>query len=246
MKTYLFNAINKYKKFSETYEVKKAICDKVWLVFNDSGEKELYIFQEDGTLYITLSGKVSNGTWQYIPANRSIIISANKQSYMVHANFMDGCIFALQIDGTEQYAFLIDEQNKQKFLPRTFSDIINYFTAKEQKYLEEQQRSIQEKNKEKERLAKEQEHQREAELRKRAEEIKFGGFFIYISIYINLLLISWIVYELYIEDVLFLPYGIYSLIIVVLFTAVCAYDTYRRCKKWKKEHPDDPVNKYLW
>ena len=69
MKTYLFNAINRYKKLSEELDVKAILCDKSWWVFNDSGEKELYIFNTDGNLIISISGKVSNGTWQYIAAN---------------------------------------------------------------------------------------------------------------------------------------------------------------------------------
>ena len=84
MKTYIFNAINRYKRFSENLEVQSAICNKSWWVFNDSGEKELYIFQEDGTLYITLNGKVTNGTWKYISANKSLIIGTESQSYMLH------------------------------------------------------------------------------------------------------------------------------------------------------------------
>lgn len=88
MKTYLFNAINRYKKFSEELDVKAILCDKSWWVFNDSGEKELYIFNTDGNLIISISGKVSNGTWQYIAANKSIIISGNNQSYMVRPVFL--------------------------------------------------------------------------------------------------------------------------------------------------------------
>ena len=46
-------------------------------MFNDSGEKEVYIFQPDGTLIISVSGKVTNVTWQYISANKSLVISCN-------------------------------------------------------------------------------------------------------------------------------------------------------------------------
>ena len=84
MKTYLFDTFNRYKRFSEKLDAKTILCNKSWWVFNDSGEKELYIFNTDGSLIISVSGKVTNATWKYVPANKSIIISGNNQSYMVH------------------------------------------------------------------------------------------------------------------------------------------------------------------
>ena len=260
MKTYLFNAINKYKKFSETLEVKKAICDKAWWIFNDSGEKELYIFQEDGTLYITLSGKVSNGTWKYIPANKSIIISANNQSYMVHAAFTDDCIFALQVDGTKEYAFLVDERNKQNFLPQTYSDVINYFIAKEQKYLEEQKRLqmlILQQEKKEERLTEEQERER-AQLLLRARKIKFGsiGERLIIGILSTLGVLATIPFYFLVllpiledfrtVDWLKLPllFGLICLNTHIVFK-IQKWIQKKNCKNWKEKHPDDPVNEYL-
>ena len=257
MKTDLFNAINKYKKFSETLEVKKAICDKAWWIFNDSGEKELYIFQEDGTLYITLSGKVSNGTWQYITANKSIIISANNQSYMVHAAFMDDCIFALQVDGTEEYAFLIDEQNQQNFLPKTYSDVINYFVAKEQKYLKEEQeqqlppllRPI---------PIEDAEEIWKAVLIHRARKIKFGsiGERLIIGILSTLGVLATIPFYFLVllpiledfrtVDWLKLPllFGLICLNTHIVFK-IQKWIQKKNCKDWKEKHPDDPVNEYL-
>ena len=68
---------------------------------------------------------------KYIPANKSLIISGNEQSYMVHAAYVDNILFALQIDATKEYAFLIDENNKQDFLPQSYNDIKRYFQIKE-------------------------------------------------------------------------------------------------------------------
>lgn len=132
MKTYLFDTINRYKRLSENLDVKVVLCNKSWIVFNNSGEKETYIFQENGNLIISLNGEVTNATWQYISANKSLIISGNEQSYMVHAAYVDDILFVLQIDGTQNCAFLIDENNKQYFLPQTYNDIKQYFQSKEQ------------------------------------------------------------------------------------------------------------------
>ena len=143
MKTFLFDTLNRFRRFSENLDVKATLCNKVWLVFNDSGEKEVYIFQEDGTLLITYSGRVTHGTWKYIAANKSIIISAGSQSYMVHPEFTDRVLFVLKVDGTNECAFLIDENNAQCFAPKSYKALMTYFETKERKILEEEQRKRQ-------------------------------------------------------------------------------------------------------
>lgn len=131
MKTYLFDSFNRYKRFSEELDAKTILCNKSWWVFNDSGEKELYIFNEDGSLIISVSGRVTNATWKYITANKSIIITGNNQSYMVHPAFYDYTIFALKVDGTNVYAFLIDENNLPSTNLKSLSDLVIYFAEKE-------------------------------------------------------------------------------------------------------------------
>lgn len=143
MKTYLFDTFNRYKRFSEELDAKTILCNKSWWVFNDSGEKELYIFNTDGTLIIAVSGKVTNATWQYIPANKSLIISGNNQSYMVKPAFFDNQIFALQVDGTNDYAFLIDENNLPSTSLRSLADLKEHFAEKERQAVLAEQRKRQ-------------------------------------------------------------------------------------------------------
>ena len=115
MKLYLFDTINRYKRYSETLDVKTKICNRPWIVFNDGGEKEVYKFKEDGTINIVLSGRVTKGTWEYDPTDKTIIISASGHSYMVHPGMYDDMLLALQVDGTNECSFLIEENNSQKF-----------------------------------------------------------------------------------------------------------------------------------
>ena len=69
MKTYLLDILNRYNRFSENLDVKTILCNKSWFIFNDTGDKELYIFQENGSLIASVNGKVTNATWQYVPAD---------------------------------------------------------------------------------------------------------------------------------------------------------------------------------
>ena len=151
MKTFLLNIPQRLKLTSQGLDVQAALCDKAWTVFNDEGVKQLFIFQPDGSLFITTNGIVSNSTWKYIPANSSIIITSEKKSIMFHPAFLDDIVFALQQDGDSSCLLMIDENNVESFSPETLSDLKAYF-------------------KEKERLAIEQERRKEEEARKRLEE----------------------------------------------------------------------------
>ena len=143
MKTYFLDTLNRYKRFSEKLDAKTILCNKSWWIFNDSGEKEIYIFQEDGSLIISFSGKVTHATWQYIPANKSLVISTSKESYMLHPAFVDENIFALQQDGTNKFAFMIDENQKSNFAPKSLRELTYYFEEKETKRIQEEQRQQQ-------------------------------------------------------------------------------------------------------
>lgn len=139
MKTYLFDTFSRYKRFSDKLDVQAILCNKSWWVFNDLGEKELYIFQINGNLIISISGRVSNAKWEYIPANKSIIVTGHGQSYMVHPAFVDNIILVFQVDGTNEYAFLIAEYNLDTFYPQSLTELKEYFISKELQYIEEQQ-----------------------------------------------------------------------------------------------------------
>lgn len=141
MKTYLLDALNKFQRFSENLDVKTILCNKAWLIFNDSGDKEVYIFQEDGTLLVSVNGEVSNAAWQYVSANKSLIISSDGHSYMFRPSFMDDVIFALQQDGTNKFAFMIHEEQSKYFHPKSLAELNAYLEAKVQKQLEDQRQT---------------------------------------------------------------------------------------------------------
>ena len=66
MKTFLLNIPQRLKQIDQDLDVSAELCNKPWTVFNDEGIKQLFIFQPDGTLFITTNGLVSNSSWKYI------------------------------------------------------------------------------------------------------------------------------------------------------------------------------------
>ena len=141
MKTFLLNIPQRLKLKSQELDAQAALCDKPWTVFNDEGIKQLFIFQPDGSLLITTNGIVSCSTWQFISANKSIIITTDNKSIMFHPAFLDDVVFALQQDGDGANLFMIDENNTRSFLPKTLTELSAYFSNKEQILIEAEQRS---------------------------------------------------------------------------------------------------------
>lgn len=173
MKAYLLDTYNRYKRYSETLDVKTHFCNKTWVVFNDGGERELYKFKEDGTIRIILSGRVSSGTWEYDPTDKSMIITASGQSIMVHPGMYEKILIGLQVDGTNECAFLIEENNSQEFAPKTKTELIEYFELIEKNRIEEEEKQIELQLQEEARREEEERAQKEAnELKKKAQEME--------------------------------------------------------------------------
>lgn len=172
MKTFLLDIADRFRRFDEQLDVKALLCNKSWQVFNDAGVKEIYIFQEDGSLIISLNGKVSRATWQYIPANRSLIINSDNESYMLRPFFQDENLFTLQLDGTREYSFLINEAQRTSFPVESLSDLKFYLEHKEERLLQiqvekERQLALQQREEE---LRKKKQREREERLQAFIEE----------------------------------------------------------------------------
>lgn len=124
MKAFIFDLINKLQRTSNALDAKAILCNKTWRVFSDTGEKEVYIFMEDGKLVISSNGVVEMGTWMYVPSNQSLVITG-KQNYLVHPVICNN-ILALIVDGTNQCAFLLDDTKKELEAVNTIQNIGTY------------------------------------------------------------------------------------------------------------------------
>lgn len=127
MKAFIFDLINKLQRTSNTLDAKAILCNKTWRVFSDTGEKEVYIFMEDGKLVISSNGIVNMGTWMYIPANQSLVITGN-QNYLVHPVICNN-ILALVVDGTNQCAFLLDDTKRELEAVKSLQSISSYISS---------------------------------------------------------------------------------------------------------------------
>ncbi len=130
MQTYLLDTLNRLRYFSEELDAKAILCNKSWWLFNDNGEKSLYIFMDNGDFFVTTNGVGLKGRWNYVPANASVILDFQNQISMYHPVFLDDNILALNLDGTQSYSFFIDERSCDGFCPKTLADLNDYFESK--------------------------------------------------------------------------------------------------------------------
>ncbi len=173
MKTYLLNIPKELKKFSQELDAKAILCNKTWEVLNDEGNKQVFIFQNDGKLLISTNGDVTNSTWQFITANNSIVITAKDQTTMLRPAFIDRVVFAMQKDGTQECLFLIDEHNKSICPNRTLAELKLYFYEEENKIHENEARQLEQLQREQEQRKREEEQKEREEEQKKSEQERF-------------------------------------------------------------------------
>ena len=246
MKTYLLDTINRIKRYSESLDVQTALCNTPWKVFNDTGEKEVFIFNTDGTVLITVNGIGIKRTWQWISANKSLIINQPDDTIvMLHPEYFNNSVLALNRDGTQEYAFLIDDNKSEAFAPKSLTELKNYFLAIEQRAIEAE---LAERQRLQEEEIQKQEEALRQNVRKKFENTNFG-MAILIFLAMVLLACLFIVSAIYLMNIdvragiiimlagAFIPF--YISIIIFAKLPIC------KAKKFIKDNPNDELVPYI-
>lgn len=255
MKTYYLDVIQRIRRFSEQFNVITTLCDKTWVVFSDIGEREVYIFKPDGTIYITNDGVGIKGKWEWISENKSLIINKDGNVIMLHPEFVDNTVLALTLDGTSEMAFLIEQGDMDAFEAKTLSQLEQYFIDKENHLIAEDKNIREELESLREYKRKNEEKLLKKDAKKLQDKIEWSVFRSPIGIILCLMAFLYIVLSRYMED----KYNMnslewYWLAIIIMaefisFVLIFGYFFRILYKKkrdhWIEEHPDDPRNKYL-
>lgn len=176
MKTYFFDTIERFKRFSQSLDVKTILCSKAWYVLNEDGDTENLIFQEDGTVLVSVNGSLKKYTWLYIPQNQSLsIMHTDTDGTMLKPAYLDDKVLAFQKIGTKECMFLIDDALGDKDKMLTLDSVKKHLIETEQRAIEEQKKLmllklVAERNKQLE--LEEAERQKLAEKRKKQEKIE--------------------------------------------------------------------------
>ncbi|HHX68011.1 MAG TPA: hypothetical protein GX708_08190 [Gallicola sp.] len=186
MKTYLLNAVQRLKNYSQKLDAQAILYDKSWEVFNESGDKELMIFRANNELLISRNGIIQKGKWELLDIS-NLIIDVGEKSYLLNAAYIEDQFLALKLDGTEQYMVMIETDMKNRFSLNTVKSIEGYLDDRYKKIEQErirkekaEQKRIESELRVKELIKKREEEKKRAEelkksaerLKKRVEEIK--------------------------------------------------------------------------
>ena len=131
MKTFIINKIQGLSGFSRKLDILSLLSYNEWVLFNgDKNYSEKYIFEKDNKLLISRNGIITFLEWYFIKINNKIRIDLNQQSYMLNPIIYDNNIIMLQLDGTNQYIFLINPNSNEIKDYNNFKNIQWYLYTK--------------------------------------------------------------------------------------------------------------------
>ena len=146
MKTYLMSIPDSIKGISDKLNVKALLCDKSWVIYNDDGIKIVFIFEKNGSIIISQNGVVIKAKWEYVKANKSILIENNGQTLLLHPTFVDDILFIMQQDGTNLHIVMIDEKEVERLMLKTLEAInkylVNVSNQHNTNYIDSQRREL--------------------------------------------------------------------------------------------------------
>ena len=130
MKTFTLNIPRGIRNWSYALDAKTILCSRSWIIINEDNVKEVYIFQEDGTLILSYNGKVCKTRWEYIAQNTSLIIEdTESNTYMLKPAYYDNKMLILQVDGTNEYAIMVNENHIGELMLDSIDKIKQYIVG---------------------------------------------------------------------------------------------------------------------
>ena len=134
------------KGISDKLNVKALLCDKSWVIYNDDGIRIVFIFEKKGSIIISQNGVVEKAKWEYVKANKSILIENNGQTLLLHPTFVDDILFIMQQDGTNFHIVMIDEKEVERLMLKTLEAInkylVNVSNQHNTNYIDSQRREL--------------------------------------------------------------------------------------------------------
>lgn len=227
METYNFIFLECVEFYYETTSISKALLNNTWCVYNEHGEKDIYIFQKDGTIIKSQNGKITSCSYLYIHENESIIINDIEQ-YLIKLLFHSNVIVILQIEGRNGFAILINESIWDSFdiNDKLIQKLFNYEIKRKSNQIKKELKT--------------------SPVKKSIIKIFLGYLFSIPILYIfdN--------YKNVPEDIFFafvgILIGLFLFIIVlvcIIVNKTCEHKDRRRIQKWKEKHPNNPLNNYI-
>lgn len=189
-----------------------------------------------------------------------MVITSEGKSRMFHPAFIDDVVFALEQDGGAECLFMIDEVNQKASHLKSLSDLQSYINFKDTILLEQEQEQQRELAEIKRRTQEGHKHNVEQQIRDRETRIREEARllkerlrvskFVYIIVYIIVIVILILLFclggsEIIPEWLAWVIVAVYVLCVPISVNMYLSRQNELLLEKWKKDHPNDPHNKYL-
>ena len=123
---FINNIIPRLRRFAVNIEIKEALVDKIWEIFDYPENVHDYQFLRDKRLIMTHNGDVKIGRWEILPNNRLLIERGNDQPVNLLYDFSTHGIVLMKKAGNNQTPFFLFDKN---VIPD--GDIIRYLEERE-------------------------------------------------------------------------------------------------------------------
>ncbi|WP_346855411.1 hypothetical protein [uncultured Draconibacterium sp.] len=92
---------------TSTYSLKKRtiLIDKPWALIDNDGEIQKLIFKKNNGLILSKNGTVTEGSWEYFPEARALLINRGVDKLLLNEQFIDNNVLILKKDGTDNEFF---------------------------------------------------------------------------------------------------------------------------------------------
>ena len=99
------------KNFTKSLRKKNLLVEKPWALVDDDGKIQKLIFKSDKGLILSKNGKVTEGSWDYFPEAKSLLIDRVTDKLLLNEEFIDDNVLILKKDGTDNEYFALANEN---------------------------------------------------------------------------------------------------------------------------------------
>ncbi len=108
---FINNIIPRLRNFAINIEVREALVDKIWEIYDDPENLHDYQFLRDQRLIMTYNGDVKFGEWEILPGRRLLIKRANDNPINLLYDFSIHGVVLMKKAGNNQTPFLLYDKN---------------------------------------------------------------------------------------------------------------------------------------
>ena len=94
-----------------TLKKKSILLEKPWALIDNDGEIQKLIFKRDKGLILSKNGVVTEGSWDYYPEARALLIDRITDKLLLKEQFIDDNVMILKKDGIENDFFAFANEN---------------------------------------------------------------------------------------------------------------------------------------